>query len=68
MTATFKEFKIDSSTTGASGTWDEQNAVTNTAVCCPFILYSLYNMSLFYHFNHFFFAHRIILRAFQTQA
>ncbi|KAF2536903.1 hypothetical protein F2Q70_00003488 [Brassica cretica] len=31
MTATFKEFKIDSSTTGASGTWDEQNAVTNTA-------------------------------------
>lgn len=35
MTATFKEFKIDSSTTGASGTWDEQNAVTNTAVCCP---------------------------------
>lgn len=35
MTATFKEFKIDSSTTGASGTWDEQNAVTNTAVCSP---------------------------------
>ncbi|CAH2071318.1 unnamed protein product [Thlaspi arvense] len=31
MTATFKDFKIDSSTTGASGTWDERNAVTNTA-------------------------------------
>jgi hypothetical protein len=31
MTSTFKDFKIDSNTTGASGTWDEQNAVTNTA-------------------------------------
>ncbi|CAL9232536.1 unnamed protein product [Arabidopsis halleri] len=31
MTATFKDFKIDSSTGGASGTWDERNAVTNTA-------------------------------------
>ncbi|KAL1213221.1 hypothetical protein V5N11_015683 [Cardamine amara subsp. amara] len=31
MTATFKDFKIDSDTTGASGTWDERNAVTNTA-------------------------------------
>jgi hypothetical protein len=31
MTATFKDFTIDSSTGGASGTWDERNAVTNTA-------------------------------------
>ncbi|KAL1212020.1 hypothetical protein V5N11_004347 [Cardamine amara subsp. amara] len=31
MTATFKDFKIDSDTTGTSGTWDERNAVTNTA-------------------------------------
>ncbi|XP_010422138.1 PREDICTED: ubiquitin carboxyl-terminal hydrolase MINDY-1-like [Camelina sativa] len=31
MTATFKDFKVDSSTGGASGTWDERNAVTNTA-------------------------------------
>jgi len=35
MTATFKDFTIDSSTGGASGTWDERNAVTNTAVCSP---------------------------------
>ncbi|CAN8308305.1 unnamed protein product [Cochlearia groenlandica] len=32
MTSTFKDFKIDdSNTTGASATWDERNAVTNTA-------------------------------------
>lgn len=35
MTSTFKDFKIDSNTSSATGTWDERNAVTNTAVCSP---------------------------------
>ncbi|VVB07686.1 unnamed protein product [Arabis nemorensis] len=31
MTSTFKDFKIDSNTSSVTGTWDERNAVTNTA-------------------------------------
>ena len=30
MTGNFKEFKVDSH---ATGTWDEQNVMTSTAVC-----------------------------------
>lgn len=36
MTSNFKEFRLESS---SNGTWDQQNAVANTAVCPSFYFF-----------------------------
>lgn len=44
MTGNFKEFKVESH---ANDTWDENNAVTTTAVCSTFItnIFSLFTIA-----------------------